>query len=82
MTDKKWQVVTEVDGGLRAELLRGLLEAQGFEVLLSREGAERAIGLTTGKAQILVPKSAVEEAKQVLEDYYSGKMQLDDDPQG
>lgn len=76
-----WEGVEVVSGELKAEILRGLLEAQGVPAVLSQEGAGRAIGLgigPLGEVEILVPVSLVARARQVLEDYYAGKFALDD----
>jgi len=77
MPERRWEVVEEVAGELNAELLRGLLEAQGIDVFLSQEGAGRAIGLSfspMGLVQVLVPNDAVEEARAILAEYYSGEL--------
>jgi hypothetical protein len=76
MPEEKWQVVEKVGGTLQAEILRGLLEAQGIWVTLSQEGAGHYgyasnIG-TFGQVEILVPSSQTEQALQVLRDYYAG----------
>ncbi len=76
MPDTKWEVLEIVAGDLQAELLRGLLEAQGIQVILNQEGAGRALGLNVGplgEVEILVPTSQLESAKQILDDYYAGK---------
>jgi hypothetical protein len=76
MSREKWEKVLEIFGELEAELLRGLLEAQGISVILNQEGAGRAVGLNVGPLgtiQILVPESAAPDARQVLDDYYTGK---------
>ena len=81
MTDENWEIVDEVYGELQAELLRGLLEAQGIEVVLNQEGAGRAYGLnvgTLGLVQILVPSHAAAEARQILDDYYKGNFEEKD----
>jgi len=73
-----WEVIAEIYGELQAELLRGLLEAQGIEVVLNQEGAGRAYGLNVGplgQVQIMVPASSVEDARHVLADYYAGKFE-------
>ena len=73
-----WEVIAEIYGELQAELLRGLLEAQGILVALNQEGAGRAYGLNVGPlglVQILVPASSVEDARHVLADYYAGKFE-------
>jgi hypothetical protein len=77
MTEEHWELVDEVLGMGQAELLRGLLEAQGItSVLLTQEGAGRAYGFTIGKlgqVQILVPSHLAEQARQVLQQYYDGE---------
>lgn len=78
MPEEDWVVIEETPGDLQAEILRGLLEAQGLQVWLNQEGAGRAYGLsvsTLGTVQILVPSSQEAQAKQVLEDYYAGKFE-------
>jgi hypothetical protein len=75
MTEQSWVVVETVTGSLQAELLRGLLEAQGIEVILSQEGAGRALGLEVGlmgEVNILVPVKGVQQAREVIENYYAG----------
>ena len=79
MDNENWQVVEEVAGDLQAELIRGLLEAQGIQVLLSQEGiAHYAFSLTVGPlsvVQVLVPTSQVEAAQAILDDYRKGKFE-------
>jgi hypothetical protein len=80
MSDESWEIVAEVYGEIQAELLRGLLEAQGIPVTLNQEGAGRAYGLNVGSlgmVQIMVPSHQSPEASQVLEDYQSGKFSED-----
>jgi hypothetical protein len=75
MTKPRWEVVEVISGDIEAELLRGLLEAQGIPVTLSKEGAGHALGLQVGplsEIQILVPSNRREEARQILDDYYAG----------
>ena len=72
--DIQWQIVDEVAGDPQAELLGSLLEAQDIPVILSQEGAGRAIGLTLGLlgvVQILVPNEHADQARQILDDYYA-----------
>ena len=70
MSEENWQVIEEVGGDLQAEILRGLLEAQGIQVLLSQEGiAHFAYSLTVGPlstVQILVPTSQLEAAAKTM----------------
>ena len=73
MTEEPWEVLDEISGSIDAEIIRGMLEAQNIPVVLSQEGAGRALGLTIGslgETQILVPKSKLESAQAVLDDYY------------
>jgi hypothetical protein len=85
MEEENWEVVDQVPGDLQAEILRGLLEAQGIQVWLSQEGAGKAIGLTIptlGLVQILVPSQQAEQARSLLDAYYSGKLEeVEFDPQ-
>lgn len=77
MSDKNWQVITEVAGELEAELLKSMLEAQGVEVLITREASARAIGLNLGpmgKVQLLVPGEEAAFSKKLIDDYYGGKL--------
>jgi len=73
MGEEKWEILDEVSGSIDAEIIRGLLESQGIKVILSQEGAGRALGLTIGSMggiQILVPQKQLAEAQEILEDYY------------
>ena len=75
VSDTEWVAIETVPGDLQAEILRGLLEAQGIQVYLSQEGAGRAIGLSVGplgEVEILVPTESRQFALQVLEDYHAG----------
>lgn len=78
MTEEKWEVVEMVQGQLQAEILRGLLEAQGIQVWLNQEGAGAAYGINVGPlgtVEVLVPTSALEQARQVLDAYYQGEFE-------
>ncbi|HSF80956.1 MAG TPA: DUF2007 domain-containing protein [Anaerolineales bacterium] len=75
MSENKFVVLDTVTGDLKAEMLRGLLEAQGVRVVLSKEGYARALGLNVGplgEVEILVRSDQLPLARQVLNDYYSG----------
>jgi hypothetical protein len=75
MEEHNWVVIETTAGDLPAEILRGLLEAQGIPVLLSQEGAARAMGISVGpfgQVEILVPDSLAEQARQVLDKYEAG----------
>lgn len=76
MGEEKWEILDEVSGSIDAEIIRGLLESQGIKVILSQEGAGRALGLTIGSMggiQILVPQKQLAEAQEILEDYYQSR---------
>ena len=82
MSDQEWIVIERVAGDLQAEILRGLLEAQGIPVLLSREGAGRAIGLSIGplgEVVILVSAESHQEAMEVLAKYRDGWFETSED---
>lgn len=82
MPKSDWVVVDTVNGSLNAEILRGLLQAQGIEVLLSQEGAGRALGLEVGlmgDIDILVNSDDVPEARKLIDDYYSGTDSTEED---
>jgi hypothetical protein len=75
MAEDEWILVEKVQGQLQAEILKGLLEAQGIMVWINQEGAARAYAVsvgTLGMVEILVPNSAVKQARQVLEAYHRG----------
>ena len=80
-----WELLAVSAGDLQAELIRGLLEAQGIQVQLSQEGAGRAIGLSVGplgEVEILVANTQLDEARKIMEDYMAGRYEgaLEDIP--
>ena len=75
MTDEEWVLVDTIEGQLQAEIVRGLLEAQGITVYLNPQGAARAYAVTIGElgaVEVLVPSSTAEKARQILAAYYRG----------
>lgn len=61
--------VYSTEGQLEAEMIKGFLEAQGINVVLSQESIGRTYGLTAGRlgqVKILVPESQAEEAVSIL----------------
>jgi hypothetical protein len=75
MAEEEWVLVDKVHGQLQAEIMKGLLEAQGIRVWLNQEGAAHAYAVavgTLGMVEVLVPSSEVEKARQVLEAYNRG----------
>jgi hypothetical protein len=82
MQGGKWELIIEVSGELQANLLRNLLEAQGIKVFLNQEGAGKAYGLTVGplgQVQVLVPEQQSQEARQIVDDYYAGNFESNED---
>lgn len=78
MSELQWEEVNRVPDTVQAEILRGLLEAQGIHVWLSQEGAARAIGLTLppmGEVVIMVPTDQVGEASEILAQYAEGALE-------
>lgn len=56
-----------------AELLRGLLVTQGIQVMLSKEGAATAYGLTAGafsEIEVFVPQSQAAQAMEIVNEYF------------
>ena len=81
MSEERWQVAGEVAGEIQAEILRGMLEAQGIQVWISQEGAGRVYGLGVGRlgrVQILVPEEYLDQSKALLEEYYAGQLEDQD----
>ncbi len=84
MSEPTWVQVTTVQAEVHAEILRGLLEAQEIPVLLSREGAGRALGLSVGplgEVHILVPDQFQTKARDIIMQYRSGSfenLEMDD----
>jgi hypothetical protein len=81
MTNRKWALVGTVNDPIQAEILRGLLEAQGFTIHIVREGYQAAYGFANQpsvRIELLAPNDEVEEARQVLRDYNAGKFTAED----
>jgi hypothetical protein len=80
MSELQWEEVERVSDTIEAEILRGLLEAQGIRVWLAQEGAARAIGLSAGpmgEVVVLVPSDQVAEACIILDQYHEGALEND-----
>ena len=69
----KWELLTEVQGRMEADLLKTYFEAYGIEVELFQEAVGRHIYPVTvnglGYVQLFVSKDQAEEAKKLLEEY-------------
>ena len=82
MPEHSWVVVETVTGSLNAEILRGLLQAQGIDAMLSQEGAGRALGLEVGplgEVDILVSPENVQGARKLIDESYAGTNIAQDD---
>jgi hypothetical protein len=84
MTEEEWVLVDKIQGQFQAEIIKGLLEAQGIQVWLNSQGAARAYAVsvgTLGAVELLVPSSQAVQAREVLDEYYRGdfeNMKLDE----
>jgi hypothetical protein len=75
MPDEEWIYVDQVQGQLQAEIIKGMLEAQGIMVWLNQEGVAHAYAIeigSLGTVEILVPSSQVEKARQIMAEYNRG----------
>lgn len=85
MAEIEWEVASETAGSFEAEMLKGLLEAQGIPVLLSQEGLGHSVfTLTVGplaRVQILVPVELIDRAQRILNDIETGAFEEGTDTQ-
>jgi len=68
-------------GLLDAEMIRSLLNSFGIDAQLLQESAGSTYGLNfgpLGAVDIFVKKDQAEEARKILADYHSGKLEEDD----
>lgn len=72
MNAQKLVVAAKVHGDVHADILEGLLEAQDIPVMIAREGAARAYGITVGslgEIDILVREEDLEAARTIIAGY-------------
>lgn len=73
MDQLTWELLTETNGRLQADLVKSYLQAEGIEVELFQEAVGHHIypvmidGL--GRVQIFVPKNQLAEARELLAAY-------------
>lgn len=76
MDDLKWEILTEVQGRMEAELIESFLEAHGVDAELVQESVGHSIYPVTidglGRVQIFTPKSKSQEAHDLLREYQQG----------
>lgn len=73
MDELKWELLTEVQGRLEAELLKTYFEAYGVDVELFQEAVGHHIYPVTvnglGRVQLFVAKEQAAEARKLLNEY-------------
>jgi hypothetical protein len=73
MDELKWQVLTETNGRMEADILKSYLEAEGIQVELVQEAVGHHIYPVTidglGRVQLFVSKEQFPEAKEILAEY-------------
>ncbi len=77
MSNRKWKLITKAETMIEAEIIRGMLEAQEIEALISKAGYANAMGITGAPGasiDVLVPNDQFEAANQLMEDYYGGEL--------
>jgi hypothetical protein len=76
------EVVYLANGMLEAESIKIMLESFGIPAYVNQESAGSTYGLTVGllgEVEVIVPLSKVAEAKKVIEEMNSGKLENNDD---
>ena len=77
MDELKWELLTEVQGRLEADLLKSYFEAYGIDVELFQEAVGHHIYPVTvdglGRVQLFVSKEQAEQAKALLSEYTNAK---------
>ena len=73
MPELTWELLTEVSGRLRADLIRSHLEAEGIQVELFQESVGiNAYPVTVdglGRVQLFVPKEQLDSARAILAEH-------------
>ena len=77
MDELKWELLTEVQGRLEADLLKTYFEAYGIDVELFQESVGHHVYPVTvnglGRVQLFVSKEQAKEAHQLLDEYHNAK---------
>lgn len=77
MDELKWELLTEVQGRLEAELLKTYFGAYGIDVELFQEAVGHHIYPVTvdglGYVQLFVSKEQASEAHKLLDEYHTSK---------
>lgn len=81
MDELTWELLTEADGRLEAELLKSYLEANEIPVELFQEAIGHHIYPVTmdglGRVQIFVPRTKAGEARRLLDEFQKPSTQGD-----
>jgi len=75
------EVVYIANGMLEADSVKILLESFGIKAYTNQESAGTVYGLTVGplgEVEVVVPLNQIEEAKKIIEEMKSGKLDSDD----
>ena len=77
MDELKWELLTEVQGRLEADLLKSYFEAYGIDIELFQEAVGHHIYPVTvdglGRVQLFVSKEQAQEARKLLNEYINAK---------
>jgi len=77
MEELKWELLTEVQGRLEADLLKSYFEAYGIDIELFQEAVGHHIYPVTvdglGRVQLFVSKEQAQEARKLLNEYINAK---------
>lgn len=82
MKNEEPRKIATLTNPAEAEVLRGFLEARGIQVMLSKEGASTAYGLTAGafgETEVFVPASQAEEAERIFAENFGGEGETEED---
>jgi hypothetical protein len=73
MDEMKYELLTELNSRMQADLLESFLEANGVDVELFQESVGHSIYPVNvdmlGRVQVFVPKDKIQKAKELLEDF-------------
>jgi len=77
MDELKWELLTEVQGRLEADLLKTYFGASGIDIELFQEAVGHHIYPVTvdglGRVQLFVSKEQADEARKLLNEYINAK---------
>lgn len=74
-TGNEFVKVAVFNDAAQAEVLRGLLEAQGMQVLLSKEAAGQVYGVFVGQMseiELFVPAAQEQAARALVKEFFHG----------